>query len=65
VDEFWLVDVPESGFDLVAGGTQDTPRFGGAVVDESARDLPPAWIQAAHYFASLELARHLMDADGE
>ena len=42
VDQLRLVDIAQDGFDLARRLFQDAAGFGGAVVDEPARDLAPS-----------------------
>src|SRR6476620_5076739 len=63
VDQFFVVDVAEDGFDLAAWPAQDALGLGCAVVHQSPRDLAAAGVETADYFAPLEDAFAAQDAD--
>ena len=57
MDQLGLVDVAQDLLDLRRRLAQDAQRLRRAVVDQAARELVPAGVEAADELAALELRR--------
>src|ERR1700751_1733933 len=56
VNQLGLVDIAEQLRDLGGGFSHDALSFGGAVVDEPARNFTSVGVATRHHFAALERA---------